>query len=208
MVTSEKEDLSDVEELRIKADRLRDDMMFDVKILDWSKKGDSIEVFFEVPSGEEESVFMDWPHKPTEDNDFVRLCMNSLGLEDAEDAVMMSESLQHPVDGEYEVRADIIDGEWKLRPKWDEPFYKRIFEQAHMSEDSDESNNMTNIGVFVSFLFGPVSLFAMVVYAFLSEPGYVFNEDKSSLDVYWISQANFYGLVGTLLWCVFIFLLI
>lgn len=198
------EDISEVNELQRKADCLRDDNLFDVKIVSWSKVDEnSVEVEFRVPSGRTKTSILNWPDKPNEDNKFIKLCMEAQNLDDPGDASMMAGNLKSPVEQDYTVCADVQDGEWVLLPD-----KKTIF--SHLTSDDteeDTANSLQPFGIILSALGGPISIFVLIVAGTLSEPGGWFKQSKSADQVYWFPQSLFYGLAGTIMWFIMLLFL-
>jgi hypothetical protein len=115
---TDEKNVSDVNELQRKAEQLREDGMFDVRIKNWEKIGDKrVEVIFEKPDGDEQKQIMKWPDKPTKDNKFIKICMDALDLQNAQDAAMMSENLKNCELDDYQVKADVDNGEWEIKPE-------------------------------------------------------------------------------------------
>jgi len=118
-------DLSPTDELFSMADNVREDGLYDVEILDWEKEGGSktqgelVTVHFDTKFDGTHSNTFTWPNNPTEENEFVSLLMQALGVDDPVKAVSRADALKSPDGDEIGTtvpaeRSDSTPSSWNI----------------------------------------------------------------------------------------------
>lgn len=205
---TDEKNVSDVDELQRKAEQLTDDGMFHVRIKNWEKIGSkSVEVIFEKPDGDEQKQIMEWPDKPTKENKFIKICMDALDLQNAQDAAMMSENLKNCELDDYRVKADVDNGEWEIKPEIDLGIKYRLksrVDREHKGTDR-ESIDAELWKKLSCLTLGPIALLYLSIIGTFFEPKIWFQKDKSSEESYWVIVCVLYSVVGTVFWLSLLF---
>lgn len=206
--TKQKDAVEDVDELRRMAEEMRDDECFEVSISGWEKTdgkygAPKVKVTFVKPNFEEETIILDWPQKPTEDNKFIRLCVDALGVDNPRAAALRADELKNPDHESHTVLADVKDGEWELIAEKPQSGLRKYIPSPAESKDGQLKWYSRTLYT----LLGPLSLLFLPILFVMDEPGVWFNNSDSSADVYWSAQAMFHSAVGTfmyyIIWLIF-----
>lgn len=197
------ENVSDVDELQRKAEQLTEDGMFNVRIKNWKKvRGGRVEVMFEKPDGDKGKKTMKWPDKPTKDNKFIRVCMDALDLQNAKDAAMMSENLKNCEIDNYQVKADVDDGKWEIKPEIDLGFKHKLKSGIQRKDKKTEAKSI-DVELWkklTSLILGPIALLYISIVGTLFEPKIWFQADKNSKESYWVIVCVLYSVIGSAFW--------
>lgn len=186
-------DSSATDELFAMADAIRDDELYTVELLDWNRcSDDTVRVDYRTPTDGVQYNTMNWPSKPTEDSDFVKILMVGLDVDDPVAAVSRADALKQSGDAPNPTCPCNINkhDSWILRP-----------DDATILQD-DTENDVNGRGEAITtgymighVIFGPCTAVWFILHGLLG-----FEDQPTAENKYDTAKVAGASILGSILW--------